>query len=173
MTDTLPSVVVDEFVSRIEAIEAIGLVHPFPLRDRKDIKELVVSEIDGYRTLRAWWIEGPNVEAEWLVQMGQAPWITRKWTYEIHGIEGLTPQDAWDLRPTGGDIVTIRDNAVLVMDALDNGADLELGLGYDVVFSSSPCQIRQRPFQTTFLDGVLGAAYVVIEKRIETKPART
>lgn len=173
MTDTLPSVVVDRMAELIAGVENIGVVHKWPIRDRSDIRDLIHSLIDGEDVLRAWWIEGPNVEAEWLVQMGQAPWITRRWTYEIHGVEGLTPAFPGDIRPTGGDIETIRDNAARIMDALDGGPDLELGLGYDVVFSSSPCQIRQRPIQTTFLNGSLDLAYVVIEKRVETKPART
>lgn len=178
MTDTAPSIIVDRMAELIAEVPGIGLVRKFPLRDRSDIRNLIVSSIDGQDTLRAWWIEGPNLEASWLVQMGQAPWITRNWTWEIHGVEGLTPAWPGDPRLTGGDIETIRDNATLVMDALDGGDDLDLGLGYtahpgDIVFSSSPCQIRQRPTQTTFLEGKLPLAYVVIEKRIETKPART
>lgn len=159
-------------VELIEGIPSIGRVHNFPIRDRDDIQPLITSEIDGVNVLRAWWIHGPTMEGEWLT--GLSPqFLQRQWYWEIHGVEGLSPGYEGDTRPPGGDIQTIRDNAVQVMDALDGGDDNELGLGHTVVFDSEPCRIRQQPFHAPFLEGRLPLAYVVIEKRIRTVPARS
>ena len=171
MTDAI-SPVVDRLVAIIEGIDGIGKVWPYNPRDRQDISPHVVTEIDGIKVNRAWWVQGPVLDrqSEWLTRMSPQ-FVRRRWTYQIHGIEGLSPGPDGDTRLPGQDLQTLRDNALAVCDAID--ADYDLA---GTVFDSEPCNwLPPGPHHRMFgpAGSGFGAAYVVIEKRTVSMPNRT
>lgn len=171
MTDAI-SPVVDRLVAIIAGLDGIGKVLAYNPRDRQDIAKHVVSEIDGIKIQRAWWVQGPVLDrqSQWLTRMSPQ-FVRRHWTYQIHGIEGLTPAFPGDTRTEGQDLQTLRDNALAICDAID--ADYDLA---GTVFDTEPCTWlppgpHHRMFGST--GSGTGAAYVVIEKRTISMPNRT
>ncbi len=166
MTDTVVSPVVAHMVDLIAGLPRIGLTFPHDPWDRNDIANVLVSEIDGRRTLRAWWVSGPVMSAtqEDIAagrdSFGNMP--QRTWTYTIHGVEGLAPAYPDDIRGPGGDIVTLRANAIAVTDALD--ADVLLG---GTVPATLPCSWPNQPAHRSFA-GLVAVSYIAIVKSVIT-----
>lgn len=152
---------VDRIVSQIQTVDDIGLVFAYDPWDRDDLRNVTVSLINDQPTLRAWWVTGPvmNSESEGPLADGE---LLRSWIYTIHGIEGLAPAYDGDARGPGGDIVTLRDNAQGVSDALD--ADPHLG---GACALSEPSTWPIQPEHRTFA-GVVAVSYVKIAKRVMT-----
>lgn len=143
-------------VARLAAIigglSNIGLVHTHDIFDRDDVTSLVVSSIDETDTLRAWWITGPTLNAERSEQK-EAGYLRRRWTYTIHGIEGLSSD--------GDSIATLRDNAVAVADAIDTDYDLN-----GTCHGTDPCRWTD-PVNRRLAAGMI-CSYVTIEKTVVT-----
>lgn len=169
MTDSI-SPVIDRLAELIQGIEGAGRVLKFNPRDRKDIAQWVVSDIEGVKVTRAWWIQGPYMTSGWLTRMSPQH-IDRVWTYEIHGIDGFSPSFDGDTRDPGEDLQTIRTLGLAICDAID--ADLDLG---GTVFDAEPCQWRSPGPQHRMFGpsgSAFGAAHLVIEKRVRHMPDRT
>lgn len=164
------SPVVDRIVGRILTIPSIGVVRGFNPFARSDIADQVVAEIDGVRTLRCWWVQGPTMTAVFPTQMSP-PFVHRTWTYEVHGIEGVAPAWDGDPREPGAELNTLRDNAALVTDVLD-ADDLDMG---GLVHSTQPCKWSDEPLHVAFGDSgdQFVVAYAVITKVVTTMRART
>lgn len=159
------STVADRYVDLIGAIQSIGLVQAFNPFARTDISGLIVSEIDGIKVMRAWWVQGPTMEARFVTEVTPGH-VARTWTWEIHGIEGVAPAWEGDTRTAGQELNTLRDNAAAVTDALD--AD---DIGMDgLVFRSWPCEWADEPAHIEFGEPGNGfvCAYAVITKRVMT-----
>lgn len=153
------SAIVGELADRIGSISAIGLVWSHPFVDKSDLRNELVSQINGHPTLRSWWIDGPEMRAE---AQGFTDYARREWTFTIHGLEGLSPAWLDDNRGPGGDIVTLRDNASAVTDVLD--ADQTLA---GTCAKAWPSNWPVRPEHRTFAGGVV-VSYVQIQKRVTT-----
>jgi hypothetical protein len=166
VTDTTVSPVVDRVVELIETVPEIGLVFGHDPWDRNDIANVLVSEIAGRRTLRAWWVSGPVMaaayqgEAEGFISFDTSS--IRTWTYTVHGVEGLAPAWPEDDRGPGGDLVTLRANAMAVTAALD--ADPLLA---DTCAGTEPCSWPAPPSHRTFA-GLVAVSYIQIVKRVIT-----
>jgi hypothetical protein len=151
-TDVAP--IAAHIVSLIEALDDIGRVHAHDLWSR-DLEPLLVSEISGVRTMRAWWVVGPTlVDPSYLTHAQPANAIRRPWLWRIGGIEGL---DANDVEA----VETMRTNMVRVIDALD--ADRNMG---GTAHRVDPCRLTE-PVQLRIIDG-WACAYVEIEKVVYT-----
>lgn len=140
-------------VTLIEALTDIGLVWPHDIMSRKDLRPLVVSEISGVDTMRAWWITGPPMQSRPMTS-NPAAWIERTWTYQIHGIEGLVE--------TGSSIETLRANALRISDAIDAEPDLN-----GTCHRTFPSTWSLPPENRSAWGGI-GASYVVISKTVIT-----
>lgn len=170
MPETL-SPIVDRMVARIGTIANIGRVLKSSPFDRLDVADLIVGQTgESDRVLRVWWVQGPTMSADWLTGMSPQH-ISRTYTFEIHGIEAVAPAWEGDVREAGEDLQLLRDNAIAVCDVLD--AD-DLGMG-GLVFKAEPCQIQEEPVLAVFEIGEMAVPldYVVIQKVVKTKPART
>ncbi len=158
--------VVAEIVDLIEALPDIGKVFAHDPWDRNDIRNVLVSQIGGQSVLRAWWVSGPVMAATQedtaagRDSFGNMP--QRTWTYTIHGVEGLAPAYPGDDRGPGGDIVTLRANAIAVTDALD--ADVLLG---GTVPATLPCSWPNQPAHRSFA-GLVAVSYIAIVKSVIT-----
>lgn len=150
-TDIAP--VVARLVNRIQTVPAIGLVWDHDIYSRRDLRSMVVSKIAGVDVFRAWWITGPALDAQNMVQKPGGV-IERTWLYTIFGVEGLTDD--------GDSIATLRSNALAVCDAID--ADPMLG---STVHRSDPCVWRQPPENRVAWAGV-GASYMSFAKKVVT-----
>lgn len=153
MADTDVAPVVTRLAALIGTVTNIGKVHEHDIYDHDDMRDLVVSTIGGTPTLRAWYVVGP-VMAGNRAEQREAGYVRRRWTYTIHGIEGL---DANNTAATA----TLRDNAVKVMDAID--ADFDLN---GTCFLTEPCAIVDEP--ATRLYPVGACAHVAITKPVIT-----
>lgn len=139
-------------VAIIEALPAIGFVHPYDLYSRKDLRPLIVSEISGQDVLRAWWFSGPTMVGKPMVQTAGG-WCERTWLWTIYGVEGLTDD--------GSSLETVRANALAIVDALDADRDL-----------AGSCH-RTQPTRLTVLENRaawsgIGASYVQLAKEVVT-----
>lgn len=138
----------------IETVPEIGLVHGFDIWERDDIQPRIVSNIAGVDTLRAWWVTGPAMEAEWHTNRGDGH-LERTWTYRVHGMHGT------DVDGSGVD--ALRDLGLQVTDALDR--DDTFG---DTVFRKpAPASWAQPPGLALFADSIW-AAYMVIAVPVVT-----
>lgn len=137
----------------VEAVPASGPVYPHDIYQRDDLAELVVSSIEGVDTFRAWWITGPRMTGERLTQTSDG-YIERRWTYEIHGVEGLTAN--------GDSLVTLRAQALAVTDSIDSDIPLS-----GTCHRSLPCSWRTAPENRVTWAGI-ACSYVVIEKTVIT-----
>lgn len=137
----------------IETVPDRGPVYSHDIYQRDDLATLIVSEIATVRTLRAWWITGPRMDSQRLTQVS-AGYIERQWTYEIHGVEGLSAN--------GDSLVTLRAKALAATDAID--ADIGLS---GAAHRSLPCRWRIPPENRALWSGV-ACSYVVIEKSVIT-----
>lgn len=162
MTDTIISPVVSAMVSTISALPEMGMVFSHDPWDRNDIANVLVSEIAARRTLRAWWVSGPVMDAGFQGETSFETSAIRTWTYTIHGVEGLAPAWPDDDRGPGGDLVTLRANAVALTIALD--ADYLLG---DTCAGTDPCTWPAPPANRTFA-GLVAVSYIQIVKRVLT-----
>lgn len=158
--------VVAAISAHIAAQPNIGLVFDHDPWDRNDIRNVLVSQIGGQTVLRAWWISGPVLAADYedrasgMVSFGGL--IARTWTYTIHGVEGLAPAWPGDTRGPGGDLVTLRANGEAITEALD--ADMLLG---GTCPASDPCSWPTPPAHRTFA-GLVAVSYLAIVKRVIT-----
>lgn len=150
-TDVAPAVA--RLKALIETVPQIGLVYAHPLYNRDDLSTMLVSDIAGVRTLRAWSIVGPTMAGRNLVQRPGGH-IERTWTYTIHGYEGLSPD--------GDSVVTIRANALAVCDAIDADPDLN-----GTVHRSQPCTWSVGPQNLLAWHGV-AVTTVQIVKQVTT-----
>lgn len=137
----------------IETVPNIGRVFPFPLYNRDDLGTLLVSEIGGARTLRAWAIVGPTMVGRNMVQRPGGH-IERTWTYTIHGYEGLSA--------AGDSIVTVQANALAVCDVLDADPGLN-----GTVHRSQPCSWTVGPQNGISAAGI-ALSSVQIVKQVTT-----
>ena len=147
------SPVVARIVNRIQTVANVGLVYAHDLWARDDLQPLLVSTIAGAPTLRAWWVSGPTMTAQRLTQT-TGGYQERQWLYTLYGIEGL---DA-----VGDCVVTLRDKALAVADALDLDPTLN-----STCHRSWPCEWPQRPEFHSML-GVGGVALVQMTKQVLT-----
>jgi hypothetical protein len=143
--------VVAQLVARIRLVPAVGLVHSESLFDRRDLRDSVVSRIDGAGTLRAWWVSGPTMAARRMVQ-SSAGHLERRWTYTIYGCEGLTGDS-----PQG----TVRRLALAVTDSIDLDRDLA-----GTCHRTDPCQWRVLENRPAWRG--IAAAWVEITKTVTT-----
>lgn len=166
MTDAIVSPVVARMVEIIGALPEIGLVFGHDPWDRNDINNVLVSEISARPTLRAWWVSGPTMAATYQGESeGMVSFDTssiRTWTYTVHGVEGLAPAWPDDERGPGGDLVTLRANAMAVTTALD--ADPLLA---DTCAGTEPCSWPAAPSHRTFA-GLVAVSYIQIVKQVIT-----
>lgn len=160
--------IVERMAELISEVPGRGLVWKHDPWDRDDVANLVVSDIEGRPTLRAWWISGPTTESEW-VEGGHPIYVARWWEFSIHGVEGLAPAFDGDSRGPGGDIVTLREHMEAVVAAID-GAGIDLDIPASV-FDSRPCAVPEEPEHRTFAD-VVTVSYVRITKRVLTVTER-
>jgi len=158
--------VVDAIVDLIRSVPRIGIVFDHDPWDRNDIRNVLMSQIGGQSVLRAWWVSGPTMGAAQedasadRVSFGNMP--MRTWTYTIHGVEGLAPAYPGDTRGPGGDIVTLRANAVAITDALDE--DVLLG---GTAPAALPCVWPNQPAHRVF-DARVVVSYIQIVKQVIT-----
>lgn len=136
----------------IEGIAAIGPVYAFDLFSRTDLSTLIVSEISGTRTMRAWWITGPTMVGKPMVQSATG-WLERTWLYTIYGIEGLTDD--------GTSITTLRAKALAICDALDPDRGLN-----GTCHRSDPTSIVVIENRATWAG--VGASYAQLTKQVVT-----
>lgn len=153
--------VVDRLAALIDQVPGQGMVWKHDPWDRDDIADLVVSDIGGRPTLRAWWISGPTTDSQWVTPHTPTQ-VARWWEFTVHGVEGLAPAWEGDPREHGGDIVTLRDNLEAVMAEIDADYDLS-----GTAFDTRPCQVPEEPEHRTFAD-VVTVSYVRITKRVLT-----
>ena len=136
----------------IEAIPDIGPVYAFDIFSRTDLSTLVVSNIGGAPTLRAWWISGPTMVGRRMVSKSSG-WLERTWRYSIYGIEGLSEN--------GDSITTVRAFALAVADAIDIEHDLN-----GSCHRSQPCTFQVLENRAAWAG--IGASFVQMNKEIVT-----
>lgn len=147
------SAVTARLKNRIQTVPNVGLVWEHDVFARRDLRPMVVSTIAGQPTMRAWWITGPTMTARKAVQL-PGGMIERQWRYTVHGVQGLTE--------TGDSLLTLRNLAVLVADAID----LDETLG-GAALRTSPCEWPVGPENRGAFAGV-GASYVQLSKLVVT-----
>lgn len=153
MSATDISAVVARIKNRIETVPYSGPVYAEDIYARDDLRDMLVSNIAGQDTLRAWWITGPTMSGQRTTQTSTG-YIERHWTYWIHGIEGI--------RSDGTTLQALRDMAVLVSDAIDS--DLTLG---NTCHRTNPCSWPVQPAYRTASD-VIVTGYVELMKPVVT-----
>lgn len=140
-------------VTLVKAITDIGLVWPHDIVNRSDLRPMVVSEISGVPTMRAWWFTGPSMASRPLTS-NPAQHIERQWVWQIHGIEGLSD--------TGSSLETLRAKALAVADAIDAEPDLN-----GTCHRTLPATWTVAPENRLAWLGI-AASYVVISKTVVT-----
>ncbi|MEA2704266.1 MAG: hypothetical protein QOD63_2211 [Actinomycetota bacterium] len=154
--------VVAAITAHISALPDIGLVFDHDPWDRENVRNVLVSTVAGRDTLRAWWVSGPVLaaayedEASGMASLGNM--ALRRWTYTIHGVEGLAPAYPGDTRGPGGDLLTLRANGEAITNALD--ADVLLG---GTCATTEPCSWPAPPAHRTFA-GLVAVSYLAIVK---------
>lgn len=158
MSDITP--VLARIVNRVESVTNIGPVYESDIWAQEDLGDLVVTEISGTRTLRAWWVTGPALpEADRIIEitpLQQHRW----WEYTIHGIEGL-PEDVSGTTGAEAAMATLRANAEAVTNALDASVTLN-----NTCHRAWPCTWPVKPELRVPVIGIVG--YVEIRKRVLT-----
>lgn len=144
--------VVARLVTLIGSVDDIGLVHGHDIYDREDVRSLIVSDIDGTSTMRAWWVTGPTMSAR-RAEQREAGYTRRRWVYTIHGLEGLSAD--------GDSIDTLRANAASVSDVVD--ADFDLA---GACHMTEPCA-WSKPINRRYVAGMT-CSYVEISKPVVT-----
>jgi len=147
------SAVTARLKNRIQSVANVGLVWEHDVFSRRDLRAMIVSEIGGQPTMRAWWITGPTMTARKAVQL-PGGMVERVWRYSVHGVHGLSD--------TGDSLLTLRNLAVLVADAIDLDETLA-----GSALRTSPCEWPVAPENRSAFAGV-GASYVQLSKTVVT-----
>jgi hypothetical protein len=142
--------------NRIQSVTDVGLVWEHDLFARADLRSMLVSQIGGQPSLRAWWITGPTMTGRRMVT-SPSGLLERTWVYRVCGVEGLDE--------SGSSLLTLRNLAVLVSDAID--ADPTLA---NTCHRSQPCNWSVPPENRAAFAGV-GVSYVEISKTVVTLSA--
>ena len=143
--------VVTALVARISAVADVGLVHPEDPFDRTDLRQFVVSTIDGVQTMRAWWVSGPSMVSTRATQ-SSAGHLERTWTYRIYGCNGMVGDDPQRV---------LRRLALAVTDSID--LDRDLG---GTCHRTDPC--RWQVLESRAAWAGIAASWVEITKTVTT-----
>jgi hypothetical protein len=155
-TDIAP--IADHMADLIGALPDMGRVFTYDLWHRDDLADVIVSDIGGTPTARAWWIVGPSLaDPEYLTHAQPANAILRPWIWTVQCLEGLDAQNATS-------VSRLRTNLLAVMDALD--ADRNMGGSAHRV---DPCRVTEAP--QIRLMGTWAFAYAELTKVIYTLSA--
>lgn len=156
-TDTVISPIVDRIVEVISAVPDIGLVYPHDIWDRDDITDQLVSDIAGAKTMRAWWVAGPQIVSSAWFTFG--PSVSWTMAFDIYGVEGLAGAD--DSRGSGGDILTLRANAMALTKALDADTTLR-----SLALQTWPCTWPEMPEHKVLILARAVGGHVRMQKRL-------